>query len=851
MTREPQSEPIRIFFSYAHEDDSWRDRLRKQLRPWERDKKIECWSDRQIPPGGEWATEIDGRLNRADIILLLVSADFLDSDFCMEVEYPRAMERHTAGETVVIPVILRDCLWKQSIYNKLQAYPQDLHPVAMWEHPENALATVAEAILKAVELQREKRSQQPQVPQHQALELELEKFETEYLKRQAHLCEEYTTEAFNPDRTMVPLLEKVFVPLDLSGAFGILAEHSQESRSKLSRSQLERWQRDGLLQSEHLNIWDLLKRSQGDRPFRQMSILAKGGMGKTTLLRHIALIYGQGNYTRYNAPKLTPILLRLRDYSKVLAVENPPSLPQLIQEFHVPNLSKNHPLTPPPQWAEQVLRRDGLVMFDGFDEVPTEWRSPISEWIRAQILEYREAVFIVTSRPAGFKDYTAQRPAIPIFVNPFTPRQQQDFIQRWYVCQECYVRPAEQVEHAERVARERSQNLIDQLQQRQDELGYMAENPLLLNMLATFHRFDPHIELPKNRIELYRGIVQLQLQDRPRARGISMVLSYAQSQELLQRLALHLLQQSQTQWKIERADLWSFLAEQSVFEEEGVAPQEWFKQILDVSELLVEREPEEYEFPHLSFQGFFAATELVRQTEVGQQSTLEKRVLENWTSAVWREAVLLYTAQLKPRQLEQVIRSACKLGSEAAALAKLCVAEYPRSQRLAAQFLETLETLDTLAQDSTYQTLEALLKAQKWVKADKETERLMLAAAGKEEGQYLWEDDLLNFPCDALKAIDGLWVKYSQGRFGFSVQKQIYVECGGTLDGVYPGAEVWENFGDRVGWRQKNDWMSYRELSKNISLSSPQGIFPLVVAWRWGNQGAVCEFVFLLSHRDL
>jgi hypothetical protein len=99
---------------------------------------------------------------------------------------------------------------------------------------------------------------------------------------------------------------------------------------------------------------------------------------------------------------------------------------------------------------------------------------------------------------------------------------------------------------------------------------------------------------------------------------------------------------------------------------------------------------------------------------------------------------------------------------------------------------------------------------------------------GKDQGQYFTEEELLNFPCDALNAIDSLWVKHSQvnakAHFGLSVQKQIYVECGGKLDGKYPGDEVWKAFGDRVGWRRNNEWLNYSDLDP--SFSSPQGIFP-------------------------
>ena len=663
-------------------------------------------------------------------------------------------------------------------------------------------------------------------------------FEGEYLKQQARLCEEFTTEGFNPDRTAIPLLAEVFVPLELSGATDIPDLTEPIAPNTPSRG-LARLRRDSVLRSENLSIWDLLARSQRDRKFRQMSIQAKGGMGKTTLLRHIALIYGQRKQKR-GIPKLVPVLLRLRDYTEPLTQAQPPSLPTLITEQHVPSLSKNQPLTPPPQWAEKLLSSGAaLIMFDGFDELPEGKRQEVSHWISAQMREYDKSVFIVTSRPAGYKYYVAQRPAMPIFINKFTPTQQEDFIRRWYLCQERCCRSEKQLRHAKQVAQERADQLIDQLQQRRDELGYMAENPLLLNMLVTFHRFDPSRDLPRQRIELYRGICKLQLDDRPRARLIRMVLSYDQSLEILQTLALQMVKANRI--KVQHQGLLKFLGQQPLFQQQEVDPADWLKQIVEVSELLVEREPGEYEFPHLSFQGFFVATRLAQPQDRESIQTNAQLVLQNWNSAVWREAVLLYTAQLNPKLLDQVIRAACKLGSEAAELAGVCVTEYPRSEKLSPELIASLQTLGAVAQDSKYQTLEDHLSHQRWREADKETYRLMITTVGKEEGQWFDRADLENFPCEDLLTIDQLWMNYSKtpdypnGKWGFSVQKQIWQECGSPMS----YNDEWEKFGDRVGWRKDRlGWVTSDHLTYDLKKSlakSLAGEFPAEFSWGGGS----------------
>ncbi|MEA5451205.1 GUN4 domain-containing protein [Leptolyngbya sp. CCNP1308] len=123
-----------------------------------------------------------------------------------------------------------------------------------------------------------------------------------------------------------------------------------------------------------------------------------------------------------------------------------------------------------------------------------------------------------------------------------------------------------------------------------------------------------------------------------------------------------------------------------------------------------------------------------------------------------------------------------------------------------------------------YQNLRNLLKAGKWREADQETYRLMIITVGKKEGQWFDRKDLEKFPCEDLRTLDQLWVKYSNGKFGFGVQKQIYVETGNLLDGEYH-EENWKAFCDCVGWRKGGKYLVYSDLKANSSLS-PTGEFP-------------------------
>lgn len=143
--------PIEVFFSYAREDEELRDQLEKHLSFLKKNGFIAGWHDRKIGAGKEWAGQIDEHINSASVILLLVSADFIASDYCYDVEMTRALERHNSGDARVIPVILRDVDWEGAPFSKLQALPSDAKPVTNWRNPDNAFAEVARGIRKAVE----------------------------------------------------------------------------------------------------------------------------------------------------------------------------------------------------------------------------------------------------------------------------------------------------------------------------------------------------------------------------------------------------------------------------------------------------------------------------------------------------------------------------------------------------------------------------------------------------------------------------------------------------------------------------------------------------------------------------
>ncbi|WP_404789018.1 TIR domain-containing protein [Altericista sp. CCNU0014] len=160
-----QSTPsMKLFFSYAHKDETLRDELAKHLSLLKRQNIITDWHDRNITAGTDWAQAIDNNLNTANIILLLISSDFLASDYCYDKEMTRALELHNQGIACVMPIILRPCDWHSAPFGKLQALPKDAKPVTTWDNPDEAFTHIAQGIRKAVaELQQRKTS--PATPQ--------------------------------------------------------------------------------------------------------------------------------------------------------------------------------------------------------------------------------------------------------------------------------------------------------------------------------------------------------------------------------------------------------------------------------------------------------------------------------------------------------------------------------------------------------------------------------------------------------------------------------------------------------------------------------------------------------------
>jgi hypothetical protein len=141
---------VKVFISYSHADEALRQELDKHLMALKRQDLIDVWHDRRITAGEEWADQIDTNLRAADVVLLLVSSDFIASSYCYEKELLEALRRHEQGKAIVIPVILRPCDWKDLPFGKLQAATKDGRPVTKYANLDDAFLEITLAIKGAI-----------------------------------------------------------------------------------------------------------------------------------------------------------------------------------------------------------------------------------------------------------------------------------------------------------------------------------------------------------------------------------------------------------------------------------------------------------------------------------------------------------------------------------------------------------------------------------------------------------------------------------------------------------------------------------------------------------------------------
>ena len=156
--------PLSVFISYSHQDEAFKNELMAHLTNLQRQQKIQAWDDRNIEAGSEWDRAIKQALEEAQIVLMLITPQFMASNYCYDQEMKQALERHDAGTARVIPILIRPVDWQETPFSKLQVLPKDAKPVTQWSDRDAAFVNVVQGIRRAVESLQAQEAQGVAVP---------------------------------------------------------------------------------------------------------------------------------------------------------------------------------------------------------------------------------------------------------------------------------------------------------------------------------------------------------------------------------------------------------------------------------------------------------------------------------------------------------------------------------------------------------------------------------------------------------------------------------------------------------------------------------------------------------------
>lgn len=136
------------FISYSHQDAQMLDALHKHLAQLQRDKTIATWTDHEILAGGEFDKKIESALNASKLFLALLSPDYIASNYCYEIEFKTAQEKHERGEIIIIPIVIEPCDWQNTPFGRFKALPRDGKAISTWENRNTAFLDVIQNLRK-------------------------------------------------------------------------------------------------------------------------------------------------------------------------------------------------------------------------------------------------------------------------------------------------------------------------------------------------------------------------------------------------------------------------------------------------------------------------------------------------------------------------------------------------------------------------------------------------------------------------------------------------------------------------------------------------------------------------------
>jgi formylglycine-generating enzyme required for sulfatase activity len=614
--------PLKLFISYSSKDDAQRETLDIHLTPLVRAGLIEVWHDRKIQPGEKWSAAIAAKLNSANVILLLVSANFLESDYCYEIEMTRALARDDAGEARVVPIILNDCLWPREPFARLQVLPTRAKPVLKYGNRAEAWTIVAEEIAKLAD-------GAPGASRGGGLPpVSPERYLAALKEEHAYL----DIRGMGAQVTERMELAQVYTRLSVSAPRD--ADPKLRGTARQSKAASDAVDEDSLRGDTHRELRDVM----ADNP--HAALVGDPGSGKTTFLRYVAQNLARvhlGEPEALDRIGLTgqppfPIFAGLAKVARFLT-DNPDlsyadDAPEHFYRY-LDSLLAGQPSygLPPDYLRHRVLAGGCLLLLDGLDEVPGDAMRERMVRLIGQMITSRKAVncHLITCRTRAYEGHVQLAGDVATLrLAPLERPQVQEFAEAW--SRALYRVNAGEVNSASAA---QAATYRDDLLRAIDENpsgATFSRSPLMLTVLSVVH-WDKK-RLPEQRAELYDAAVTYLLESRREHSTHPAPLR----RECLQAVAIAMFEDPEgVQRTLGRTN-----AAGAVRALLGVTQQEALD-FLENEELysgvLVSRTAGEVEFWHLTFQEYLAGLEL-SQAEDGWSRAACHLYEDRWVEVI-------------------------------------------------------------------------------------------------------------------------------------------------------------------------------------------------------------------------